>query len=131
MPLLRDRLRPAVALPADELQRLVQDLDSLRFRRREEASRWLAEFGEDAEPTLRQALANKPSAEARQRLERILAAPRLVRSPDLLRSLRALQILEAIGDEPAHRLLGRLAEGAPASRLTREARAAVDRLAHR
>src|SRR5262249_18119475 len=31
VPLLRDRLRPAVALPADELQRLVQDLDSPRF----------------------------------------------------------------------------------------------------
>jgi hypothetical protein len=131
VPLLRDRLRPAVALPADELQRLVQDLDSPRFQRREEASRRLAEFGEDAEPTLRQALANKPSAEARQRLERILAAPRLVRSPELLRSLRALQVLEAIGDEPARHVLGRLADGAPASRLTREARAAVDRLAHR
>ena len=131
MPLLRDRLRPAVALPADELQRLVQDLDSPRFRRREEASRRLAEFGEDAEPTLRQALANKASAEARQRLERILAGPRPVRSPELLRSLRALQILEAIGDEPARRVLGRLAAGAPASPLTREARGAVERLAHR
>jgi hypothetical protein len=128
---LQDRLRPAVALPADELQRLIQELDSPRFPRREEASRRLAEFGEDAEPTLRQALADKPSAEARQRLERILAEPRLVRSPELLRSLRALQILEVIGDEPARRVLGRLAEGGPAPRLTREARAAVDRLAHR
>ena len=45
--------------------------------------------------------------------------------------LRALQILEAIGDEPALRVLGRLAEGAPASPSTREARAAVDRMAHR
>jgi RNA polymerase sigma factor (sigma-70 family) len=131
VPILRDRLRPAVALPADELQRLLQDLDSPRFPRRAEASRRLAEFREDAEPTLRQALADKPSAEARQRLERILAGPRLVPAPDLLRSLRALQILEAIGDEPARRELGRLAEGAPASRLTREARAALERLAHR
>jgi RNA polymerase sigma factor (sigma-70 family) len=131
VPLLRDRLRPAVALPADELRRLVQDLDSPRFSRREEASRRLAEFGEDAEPILQQALANKPSTEARQRMERILAEPRLVRSPELLRSLRALQILEAIGDAPARRVLDKLAEGAPASRLTREARAAVDRLVHR
>jgi WD40 repeat protein len=128
---LGERLRPAAALPADELQRLVQDLESPDFRRREEASRRLTEFGEEAEPTLRQALADKPSAEARERLDRILAAPRLVRSPDLLRSLRALQTLEAIGDRPARRVLSGLADGAPASPLTREARAALVRLAHR
>ncbi len=131
VPLLRDRLRPAVALPADELRRLVQDLDSPRFERREEASRRLAELGEDAEPTLRKALADKPSAEARKRLERILALPRSVPLPEALRSLRALQILEAIGDEPARRVLGRLAGGAADSRLTREARAAGDRLRRR
>jgi hypothetical protein len=131
VPLLRDRLRPAAAWPADELQRLVRDLDSSDFQRREEASRRLTGFGEDAEPTLRKALANKPSAEVRRRLQRILAGPRLIASPDLLRSLRALQILEAIGDQPARRLIGKLAAGAPPSRLTREARAALERLSHR
>ena len=39
----------------------------------------------------------------------------LVRSLELLRSLGALQVLEAIGDKPARRILGRLGEGAPAS----------------
>jgi hypothetical protein len=130
VPLLRDRLRPAVALPAEELQRLVQDLDSSQFSRREEASRRLVEIGEEAEPILRQALADKPSAETRRRLERILNGPRLVPSPEVLRSLRAIQILEAIGDEPARKVLARLAEGAPASPSTREARAALDRLTH-
>jgi WD40 repeat protein len=129
VPLLRDRLRPAVALPTDEVHRLLEDLDSPLFRRREEVSRRLAELGEEAEPAMRQALANKPSAEARQRLERILAGPRLIRSPELLRSLRALRILEAIGDEPARRVLRKLADGAPASPLTRQSRAALDRLA--
>jgi hypothetical protein len=131
VPLLRDRLQPAVALPADELQRLVQDLDSPHFPRRKEASRRLAEYGDEAEPTLRQALANKPSAETRRRLEQILSGPRRIPAPELLRSLRAIQILEAIGDDPARRLLGKLADGAPASPLTREARAAVERLARR
>jgi RNA polymerase sigma factor (sigma-70 family) len=129
--LLRDRLRPAVALPADEFQRLVQELDSPNFRRREEASRRLTEFGEEAEPTLRQALADKPSAETRRRLEQILSGPRPIPSPDLLRSLRSVQILEAIGDDPARGVLGTLVKGAPASPLTREARAALERLAHR
>jgi hypothetical protein len=54
-----------------------------------------------------------------------------VRSPELLRSLRALQVLEAIGDEGARRVLARLAKGASASPLTREARVALDRLGHR
>src|SRR5262249_41361642 len=88
-------------------------LDSPRFPRREEASRRLAGFGEEAEPILRQALAEKPSAEARQRLERILAGPRRVRSPELLRSLRALQILEAIGAEPASNSASWLRERPP------------------
>jgi dipeptidyl aminopeptidase/acylaminoacyl peptidase len=131
VPLLRDRLRPAIALPAEELQRLVQDLDNPQFPRREEASRRLVAIGDEAEPILRQALADKPSAETRRRLERILNGPRLVPSPEVLRSLRAIQILEAIGDEPARKVLARLAEGAPASRLTREAQAAMDRLAPR
>jgi RNA polymerase sigma factor (sigma-70 family) len=131
VPFLRDRLRPAAALPADDLKRLVLDLDSAQFSRREEASRRLTEFGEDAEPIMRQALASKPSAEARRRIDRILSGPRLIRSPDALRSLRALQVLEAIGDQPARRLLAKLAAGAPASRLTREARAALERLSHR
>jgi hypothetical protein len=109
----------------------VQDLDSPRFARREEASRRLAELGEEAEPTLRKARADKPSAEARKRLERILAAPRLVPAPEVLRSLRALQILEAIGDEAARRVLGGLTGGAAVSRLTREARAARERLGRR
>jgi RNA polymerase sigma factor (sigma-70 family) len=131
VPFLRDRVHPAAALPADELRTLVQDLDSPRFPRREEASRRLAEFGEDAEPALRRALADKPSVEVRQRLERILARPRPIPAPDALRSLRALQVLEAIGDDPARRALRTLAEGAPDARLTREARAALERVTQR
>jgi hypothetical protein len=106
-------------------------LNNAEFARRERASRRLAEFREEAEPTLRQALATQPAAEARRRLEQILNGPRPIPPPELLRSLRALQVLEAIGDEPARQVLSRLAEGASASPLTREARAALQRLAVR
>src|SRR5260370_24350468 len=70
VPLLRDRLRPAGALPAEELQRLVQDLDKPQFPRREEASRRLVERGEQAEPTLPQALPDQPSAPTHPELGR-------------------------------------------------------------
>jgi RNA polymerase sigma factor (sigma-70 family) len=131
VPLLRDRLRSAAGLPSKDLKRLVQELDSSEFAHREEASRRLGEFGEDAELALREALAHKPSAEVRRRIERLLAGPRLVRSPEVLRSLRAVQVLEAIGDHAARKLLDKLAGGAPEWRLTREARAALDRLSRR
>ena len=43
--------------------------------------------------------------------------------------LRAIEMLERIGTAEARQLLAVLAEGAPAARLTREAKLALDRLA--
>jgi hypothetical protein len=48
-----------------------------------------------------------------------------------LRSLRAVEVLEATGTPAARKLLGELASGEPAARLTREAGEAVRRLGRR
>jgi hypothetical protein len=48
--------------------------------------------------------------------------------PDVLRSLRAVRVLQLIGTADAKDVLQTLAKGAPGDRLTREAEAALKRL---
>jgi RNA polymerase sigma factor (sigma-70 family) len=131
VPLLRDRLRPAQPPSADELRRLLADLDDADFVRREAAGKRLTELGELAEAALRGALAGEPSPEVRRRVEALLAGLPLVQAPDPRRHLRAVRLLEGAGSPEARRSLERLAEGAPEARLTREAKASLERLARR
>jgi hypothetical protein len=112
--------------------RLIADLDSEQFAVRRRASEGLRELGEVAGPALREALAGRPTPEARRRLERLvtdLSAP--VTSPERLRALRAVEALEKSGASEARQLLAKLAGGTPEARLTREARAALERLSKR
>lgn len=136
IPFLKDRLRPATALDARQVQRLIADLDSPEFAVREAAAKKLTSFGEQAEPALRQALEGKPSLEARKRLEVLHAGAEqagrgVVRSAELLRTLRAIRVLEHIGDQEARQVLQKLAAGDPAARSTRQAREALQRLERR
>ena len=48
--------------------------------------------------------------------------------PEVLRSLRALEVLEHAGTTEAQQLLETLAKGADGAQLTREAQAALQRL---
>lgn len=136
VPFLKENLRPTAALDTKQVQRLIADLDSPEFAVRESAEKKLASFGEQAEPALRQALENKPSLEMRKRLGALHAAAELanrgvVRSAELLRTLRAIRVLEHIGDREAQQVLQMLADGDPAARATRQAKDALRRLAKR
>jgi len=131
LPLLRARLQPAVAEPAEQLRQLISDLDSNRFQVREAASRRLTGLEEQAEPMLRAALKTDPSTEKRRRIEALLAVPRVVHAPEALRGVRAVQVLEQIGSAAAKDLLAKLAMGAANMRLTQDANAASERLARR
>jgi hypothetical protein len=126
---LEERLPPAPKLDANRLERLFGDLDTEEFSAREKATREIEKLGEVAQPAIERALARKEvSAEARRRLEGLqnrLAVP----SGETLRSLRAIEVLERIATPEARSLLESLAKGAPDARLTREAKAAVGRLA--
>jgi hypothetical protein len=121
---LKERLAP-VAAPKG-VDRLIADLDSDRFAVREQATRELEKLGFAAEASLCRALENQPSLEMRRRLERLLH--QLESSPDWLRSLRAIQVLEYSATAEARAVLQSLAQGAAGSRLTREAKASLIRL---
>jgi RNA polymerase sigma factor (sigma-70 family) len=128
--LLRKRLQPAVAPDAKRTARLIDDLGSDDFDTRERAFRALQALGEPAEPALRQAFMTAAPLELRRRLERLLdEIDRTATSPQWLRTIRALQVLELTATADASQLLQSLAQGAPGARLTRAAQAARDRLA--
>jgi WD40 repeat protein len=132
VPLLRKHLRPAAALDARQIERWLDDLKSERFATREGATRALERLDEAAKPALLRFLAANPLLEARRRAEQLLArlyGPLV--DVDRLREVRALEVLEAIGSTEARHVLTILAAGDPAVGLTVDARAALERLAHR
>jgi RNA polymerase sigma factor (sigma-70 family) len=130
--LLKGRLRRAQAADPQRVRTLLADLDSERFAVREKAQADLEALGELAEAALRQALANKPTLELRRRVQQALDhLHRPVTSPEVLRPLRGLAILEDIATPDARALLEALASGAAEARLTREAKASLGRLDRR
>jgi RNA polymerase sigma factor (sigma-70 family) len=129
VPLLVRHLRPVEAADGGRVARLVRELDADDFEARERASRELAQLGEGAGPALHGALAGKPSAEVRRRVEGLLENLRAGPGPELLRALRGVEVLERAGTPAARRALAELARGVPEARLTREAKAALARLA--
>src|SRR5262249_5404273 len=108
---------------------VLADLDSTDYPRRQAASRRLATLADPAGPALRAALKADPSPEKRRRIEEALATLTGVPPANVLRDLRGVEVLERIGTPEARQLLGELARGAPGARLTREAKAALERLA--
>jgi WD40 repeat protein len=132
--LLARHVKPveAKSAPDEVIARWIAALDAEHFNDRQKAARELEGLGRAAEQPLRKALAGKPSPEARRRLEDLL--DRLADpgpSPEALRLLRAMEVLEGIGTPVAREVLEALAGGAPEARLTQEAKAALRRLDRR
>jgi hypothetical protein len=127
VPLLAHRLRPAAAPDPKRLAALVGDLADKRFRKRARAGAELRTLEELSEPALRGALRGGAGLEVRRRVELLLKKLEQP-SPDRLRQLRAVEVLEHAATPAARALLRDLAQGAPAASLTRAAREACHRL---
>lgn len=123
------RMEPSGQVDARHLATLVAELDDNHFATREKATEELEKAGKTAEPVLRQALSGRHSAEVLLRVSCLLEnlkAPLLTR--ERLRLLRTLELLEHIGTPEARRLVEEVAQGPGDARLTREAKASLDRL---
>jgi RNA polymerase sigma factor (sigma-70 family) len=125
--LLTARLQPASAVPAERLGSLLRDLEADDFKTRERTEAELQRLRDDLEPSLRTAASQVGSAEVKTRLQRILEAADAPH-PERLRQVRAVEVLEGLGASQATDLLKRLAAGVPDARLTREARASLQRV---
>jgi RNA polymerase sigma factor (sigma-70 family) len=128
--LFRDQPRPVSAADPQRVAKLLADLDSNAFDVREKATKELQKMGETSLSPLHKALASPPSLEVRHRIEQLLET--LDDSPtEQIYKVRAVEVLEQIGSPEARRLLESLASGVPEARLTREAKASLQRLTHK
>jgi hypothetical protein len=129
LPFLHAQLPAAVAPDPGKVAQLMADLSSERFPVRNRATQELENLGELAESALKEAVSKSQSLESRQRIQALLnnlQGP--IASPGKHREVRAVEILESIGTEQARRVLEKLAGGAPAARLTQEAKDSLTRL---
>jgi hypothetical protein len=129
--LLQRHLQPVAPADGQRIARLITDLDSEVLAVRQKALAELEQLDRAAESALRKTLANQPSVQVRRQIELLLAKREAIPSSEQLRTLRALEVLEHIGSQEARQVLQSLARGAPAARLTQEAKSALDRLARR
>src|SRR5262249_25652303 len=114
----------------EKLARWIADMDADDFATRRDAARELEALAELAEPALRKALETNPTQELRRQATRLLDKLTSI-SGERLRQVRAVEALEYANTAAAHELIERLAKGAAEARLTREAKAALERVRRR
>jgi WD40 repeat protein len=127
--LLKDQLKPAQGEDAAIIARLISQLDSEEFAQRRKAFETLSKMGSQAHSALKKTLAEPSSLEvchAAKELLELTAPGRL--TPELVKQIRALEVLESAATPEAKRVIEALAKGAPGNRLTQEAQAALHRL---
>lgn len=126
--LLKSELEPVERIPAERIRQRIANLGSSQYAVRVKATADLEVIGEQAVPELRKAATAHPGLEVRCRIDRLLERA-AGWNPDRLRASRAVMVVEQMGTPPARKLLKKLAAGVPEARLTREAQAALERLA--
>jgi WD40 repeat protein len=129
---LAESLRSMFRVNGQRLAELIRDLDSERFTVRQQATIELEMLSEWVEPALRKVVANPPSLEVCRRAELILEKlDKPTPSPETLRMIRAVRVLEQIGTPEARQVLQTFARGTSEDRLTLEAQASLQRLTKR
>jgi hypothetical protein len=126
VPFLRKRLAPVPKADAERLERLVGDLQKGDYNARKRAVVALRKIGAPAAPALRRSQERGGYDPLVQRL--MFEFNNLAPSVEQVRAIRALSVLERIGNDDAGNLLKELAGGAPEAAFTVQAKAALERL---
>jgi WD40 repeat protein len=132
VPFLKDRIKPISPPDRDRVAKipeLIANLDHDSFQVRERAARELEELGELAGPALRKELDGSPSPEVRRQVTRILQQLQFPgSSPELLRAMRAIEVLGQVATPEAKAALETLASGTAKDRVTQEAKVSLKHL---
>jgi RNA polymerase sigma factor (sigma-70 family) len=134
VPFLLKRLARQEETPdKKKLKKLIADLDSDEFKTRDAAMKALEKLGSAAEEAMREALAARPSLEAKTRLERLL---RLLGTEGALtaeqqRDVRAVRVLEQAGTPAARKALQALVKESRGWWASKEAKEALERMSRR
>jgi RNA polymerase sigma factor (sigma-70 family) len=122
---------PAQSPDVKQVSKLIADLESSEFARREAATAELLKLGRPVEPELQKALKESASVEVQRRIEKILARWRPTTSAEYsaedARELRAVWALELAGTSEAKELLAAWAGAQVGNRLCEQAAAALKR----
>jgi WD40 repeat protein len=133
VPLLKAKLAEGELPAAQEVARLLADLDDDRFEVREKASRELALLAKSVAGDLRREREATPSAEVRRRLddllEKLSGGAGADKGDEVVRSQRIIAVLELAATTEAKELLERLSTKAASGELRRHAKGALDRQA--
>jgi WD40 repeat protein len=132
IPFIKGRLKMLVPVDQQRVVVLLSELNHDQVKRRDKACDDLEKLGALCEPMLRTALKNKPSMDARRRLERLLekaVAP--VPSNDTLHILRLIESMELANTVESRQVLEWLTRGDLPPRIVRDAQASLGRLHER
>jgi hypothetical protein len=123
------RLRvPPPTPPGERISRFVSLLDAPRYQARETAQSELVRLAHVGRPALLAASRTDLSPEMRQRVDQLLRATRGPDlSPDGLRAVRSVEVLERVGSPAARGLLREWAAGPAGDTLVESARSALAR----
>ena len=129
--LLGKEMRVVESLGIELIRQTIAKLDAEAFSQRQAAKRELIGLGPQVLPEVRRGLADpSTSVEVQRSLTQIrddLEAFE-IRDPETLRTVRAVWVLERIGNDAAQELLRKLASGQADARPTQQAKAALTRL---
>jgi WD40 repeat protein len=125
----RKQLPPAGAVEQKRIEQFIADLKSEDGAVRKKSETELAKIGILARPSLLKALAEKPSLDMSQRINKLLKGLEdRTLSANEIRILRAVEAVELSHSSEAKKLLRDWARGASGALLTEEARASLSRL---